>query len=231
MIAIVLLTCDRPQSRREYAKRTLRSLKKLRASEPIHLHIAHDGSAIEHHSEMLGIGVEIFSEERVTTSDAHGAGYGGSYNLAQVTVHQIADLVLPVEDDWELQSEFDVDPLADALRFGIFGCIRMGYIGWTQDLKAKFVGYGGLTWLALDPESAEPHVFAGHPRLETAEYEKEVGPWLENLDAGSTEFDVAHRVESRFGVAWPVDLIPPRGGLWAHIGSEKAESKGMEALA
>ena len=77
----------------------------------------------------------------------------------------------------------------------------------------------GLWWLALDPDSPEPHVFAGHPRLELAEWERYVGPWPEGLAAGPTEFEVAHRREARMGVAWPIDLIKPTGDAFVHIGT------------
>lgn len=230
MIAIVLLTCDRPEARSLYAMKAAEALVKLKASEDLHLHIAHDGSGIPHQEMLRAVGEQQFGD-RVTVSDVHGAGYGASYNEALRHVHQLADLVLPLEDDWQLTREFDLDPLAEALRYGIFGCIRMGYIGWTQDLRAKFVGHAGLTYLALDPDSPEPHVFSGGPRLETVEFENQVGPWIEHLDAGTTEFEVAHRREARLGVAWPVDLIYPRGDLWAHVGTEKALQASVEVTA
>lgn len=234
MIAVVLFTCDRPKERTKYARQTLQALSNLRASEPFHLHIADDGSDVYERLKLVdqAEGGMEGTFAAVTVSNSAGRGYGASYNLAMQTVHEKADLVLPLEDDWALTREFNLDPFAEALRFGMFGCIRMGYVGWTQPLIAKFVGHAGLTYLAFDPDSPEPHVFAGGPRLETTEFEKEVGPWPENLDAGTTEFEVAHRREARIGVAWPVDLIYPRGDLFAHIGSEKAlVAENVEATA
>jgi len=221
MIAIALLTCDRPPERKQYARRCLASLRNLRADEPLWLHIADDGSDPAWREELMEKAGEICGE-RVSLTDAGGSGYGGSYNLATQALHQTADLILPLEDDWELVRELDLDPIAGVLRDGLFGCVRMGYIGFTQELRAKFLSGRGLLWLALDPASDEPHVFAGGPRLETAEYERAVGPWLEHEPAGVTEFEVAHRPAARIGVAWPVDLIHPSGGTFAHIGSEQA---------
>ena len=119
--------------------------------------------------------------------------------------------------------------MAAPLRDGAFGCVRMGYIGFTQELRASFVSHGGLFWLALDPASAEPHVWSGHPRLETAGWQREVGPWPEGMAAGATEFEVAHRPAARQRVAWPVDLIRPYGDAWAHVGTCQAEMKVIEA--
>ena len=221
MIAIMLLTCDRPPERKQYARRCLSSLRNLRASELLWLHIADDGSDPVWREELMDKAGAMFGEN-LSITDAGGSGYGGSYNLATQVLHEIVDLVLPLEDDWELVRELNLDPIAGVLRDGAFGCVRLGYVGFTQELRASFVWARGLHWLALAPDSAEPHVFAGGPRLETVEYERAVGPWLEHEPAGVTEFEVAHRPAARVGVAWPVDLIHPSGGAFAHIGSEQA---------
>ena len=88
---------------------------------------------------------------------------------------------------------------------------------------AKLVWYEKMHWLEFSEFSSEPHVFAGHPRLETVSFQKEVGPWPTGLGAGATEFEVAHRSRARQGIAWPIDLVPLQGGLWGHIGTEQAK--------
>lgn len=221
MIAVTMFTCDRPEARKDYAFATLEALSKLRASEELHLHLADDGSSQSYRDTLCAVGAKIFGD-RVTVSNSDGRGYGSSFNASTMVTHQIADVVLNLEDDWELQREFDLDPIADVVRVGVFGCVRMGYIGYTQDLRGKFVSHGGLQWLALDPDSPEPHVFAGGPRLCSVAWERFVGPWPENLAAGATEFAVAHMPNARRGVAWPVDLVYPRGDLWAHVGTVTA---------
>lgn len=228
MIAIVLLTCDRPTARTEYAKRALTSLANLRAGEELWLHVADDGSEERFRAEMIDRAREMFGDHASVTN-AEGSGYGESYNLATQIVHGVADLILPVEDDWELVRPLNLRPIAAVLRDGLLGCVRMGYLGFTQELRAKFLSHGGLLWLALDPESPEPHVFAGGPRLETVMWERAVGPWLGGLEPGATEFEVAHRPAARTGVGWPVDLIHPRGDAFVHIGTEQAEMRAQPA--
>jgi hypothetical protein len=71
----------------------------------------------------------------------------------------------------------------------------------------------------LDGDSPEPHVFAGHPRLETVGYQRRVGEWPEGLLPGETEFSVAHYQWARMGVVWPMDLVKPSGDLFCHIGT------------
>lgn len=220
MIAVVLFTYERM----EYAKKTLAALSKLSApGESLWLHIADDGSSQEYRDALLLQGRKQFGEN-VSVTNSERQGYGASYNAAMAYLHSRGDvdIILPLEDDWSLTKKLDLSPIINVLRGGLFGCVRLGYIGTTQELRAKFVSAEGMYWLSLDPDSPEPHVFAGHPRLEIVEWEKLVGPWPTGMSAGQTEFAVAHRREARMGVAWPVDLVHPAGGLFVHIGTERA---------
>lgn len=220
MLAIVLLTYNRL----DYAKRTLQTtLTNLKTTEELHVHIASDGDTEEYLQELVGL-AKNHCAEKVTASNVRQLGYGASYNAATQVVHNLngAEFVMPLEDDWELRSVLDVDPILQVLRDRVFGCVRMGYIGYTQQLRASFVSHAGHHWLALDPDSPEPHVFAGHPRIETVAWQRRVGPWPEGLQPGQTEWEVAHRREAREMVAWPVSMIKPDGDAFVHIGAERS---------
>ena len=222
---MVLLTYERF----EYAEVTLRStLENLKFSDPYSVHIADDGSSEEHRQKLYEIAGGYDHVQGVSVTNAERGGYGKSYNLASQQVHNFADLILPLEDDWEMKKELDVDALLPA--FEHFGCIRLGYIGYTQNLQGEFINVGDTHYLHLLPDSAEPHVWAGHPRLETKGWQRNVGPWPEGLNAGATEFEVAQRKESRIGVAWPIDLTYPRGDIFHHIGSVQARNDQKEAV-
>lgn len=215
-VAVVLLTYNR----KEYAIRTLKSLmKNLKYSGKLHVHIADDGSPDGYLDDLRKIAKASFTG----TTNSERKGYGCNYNLATQIVHQWADYVMPIEDDWELTKPLDLDELVNALKSDDrFGCIRLGYIGWTQELRGTFVGINGRIYLALDPDSPEPHVFAGHPRLETVQWQRNVGPWPEGELPGQTEFDVAHTRNARVGVLWPADIVHPSGDLFVHIGTERS---------
>lgn len=200
--------------------------KNLKATEEFWLHIADDGSTQEYRDDLFELG-HYHYDNNVSMTNSERTGYGGNYNIATQLVHQISDLILPLEDDWELVRELNLDPIAKVLRAGTFGCVRMGYVGMTQELRGRFVSAEGMMWLELDPDSPERHVFAGGPRLERVDWERAVGPWIEREDQGHTELNVADRPAARFGVAWPVDLIFPRGDAFAHIGGEKASTEGI----
>lgn len=224
MIAIVLFTCARPPERAEYALRALSTLDRLTAGdEKMWLHIADDGSSQEFRDQITNEARAIYGD-CTSVSNSEGRGYGGNYNLATQFIHQIADVILPLEDDWEVQREFDLAPFVLLLRAGVFNCIRMGYIGYTDKLAAVFRSYDGQHYLELDPNSPEKHIFTGGPRLETAIFERVLGAWPEKLEAGNTELEVASRPEARQGVAWPISSIHPSGDLFVHIGTKKAET-------
>lgn len=223
MIAIVMFTHSHPPERAEYALRAFDSLDLLTASEPFWFHLADDGSDVSFREQMMERARDEYGENTSVTN-SEGRGYGASYNLASQITHQIADILLPLEDDWIVSREFDLDPFVKVLKDGHFNCIRMGYIGYTSTLRATFEYYDGRHYLALDPTSPERHVFAGGPRLVTVEYEKKIGSWPEIESAGTTELEVAGNVEARRGVAWPVSDIRPSGDLFLHIGTHKAET-------
>lgn len=225
MLCIVLLTYapERDHPRAEYARLTITStLDNLRTTQPLAVHIADDGSPEEVVNELWEIAGGYANVQSLSRTNAERGGYGKSYNLATQQIHSHADFILPLEDDWILDRPLNVDPLIDALTGTDLGCIRLGYIGFTQELRGTIQFLAGQAFLRLDPDSAEPHVFAGHPRLETRDFERRVGPWPEGLAPGQTEFAVAHRPESRRGVAWPLDLGPPTRGIFLHIGTVQA---------
>lgn len=225
-----LIICLLTYKRLNFARKTLESLLiNFRCREvDWGVHIADDGSGTEYVKDLLELTrAYIHEPDRVSVSASERNGYGGNYNHAMQVIHNLGNVkyVLPLEDDWELIREFNADPIIQTLANTSLGinCVRLGYVGYTQPLLAKFINNGGAHYLVLDPDSPEPHVFAGHPRIETVAWEREVGPWTERLGAGSTEFEVAHREAARKGIAWPISLIPPEGNLFAHIGAESAE--------
>jgi hypothetical protein len=215
----VLYTYDRLDN----ASETLLSvLSRTHYSGDLHVHIADDGSPDPGYIESLREIAAGF--EHVVTvghSNAERAGYGGSYNLASQQTHSHHEILMPLEDDWRLERDLDLDPLVDTLLTDDrVECIRLGYLSFTQSMRGELIHTPVGVGLLLDPESEEPHVFAGHPRLETREFQRRVGPWPEGLPAGTTEFDVAHRPEARTGILWPMQIVKPaQGDLFSHIGA------------
>ena len=212
-------------NRLEYAVRTLTTtLSNIKGDYDLYVHIASDGDGDEYINELYSTVYRVGRQDVVEVDHTNSAraGYGVNYNLATQVVHNYADYVIPLEDDWELTRELDLDLFIGALDELGAGCMRLGYLGFTQPLRGEFASSHGRVWLRLDPTSPEPHVFAGHPRIESVAWERGVGPWPEGLEPGQTEFAVAHVAESRHGVIWPVQEVKPFGDLFVHIGAERS---------
>lgn len=231
-IAIMLFTHRRP----DYAERTLDAVIARMTNCYLHIHIADDDSEKDHRDWLVELarrgGRMRPGTDGVSVTHAGGKGYGGSYNAATNVVHQLPDIdaILPLEDDWELTRDWDPTPMVKFLKDGPARSIRLGYIGVTGSIDMRTHVHDGRIYLELHPRSNDPHVFAGHPRLETIQYERSVGGWPEGIDPGSTEFSVAHRDSARKDVYWPGEL-PLTGGLFAHIGTIQARTDQREAVA
>ena len=222
-VAIMLLTWGGLPERREYARRTLDALiANIRCAGPIFLHVADDGSPDDHRADLISRAEASGRFAGVTSTDSQGLGYGVNYNDATHVVHDLAEFILPIEDDWELTRDLDLDPLIEALADPRIGCIRLGYLGFTEGFRGETIHAAGHTYLLLAPDSPDPHVFSGHPRIETRTWERHVGLWPEGLNPGATEWEVAHRPEAREDVAWPLDLVLAYGSLFGHVGTVQA---------
>jgi glycosyltransferase involved in cell wall biosynthesis len=208
----------------QYARPSLEStLQNLRHDGRLSVHIADDGSPDGYVDELVALSKQYV--DLVTTSNSNGRGYGANFNGATQVIHATeAKYVLPLEDDWKLGREFDTTPIVRALDDGLFGCIRLGYFGITKSLCTELFVANGTYWLRLFADSSDHHVFSGHPRIETVQWEKEQGLWPEGLNPGATEFVVSYNV--REGIGWPIELVKPSGDLWWHIGTIPSYDKG-----
>lgn len=217
-VAIVLYTYDRMEN----AEPTLRTALDLaRYPEPFHVHIADDGSPDGYREQLAEIASGYPNVRNVTISNAERGGYGRSYNLASQAVHEHNYAVLSLEDDWLLSRDLDLAPLVETFVQHVdeISCIRMGYLSQTASFLGEVLDSPGGKMLVIDPDSGEHHVFAGHARFETVAFRQELGEWPEGLRAGQTEFEVCRRPESRRGIAWPLDVVMPKGDLFLHTGT------------
>lgn len=219
-----LTICLLTYARTDYAIKTLEStLKNLVWTGELRVHIADDGSDETHRSKLFYTAQNFVDHKYISISNAERGGYGRNVNLATQVIHTLSDYVLMLEDDWELVQKLDIDKLIEDMEDDErLRCIRLGYLSFTQRLMADVIQSKHYKYLLLYPASPEPHVFAGHPRLERVSYQRQIGAWPENLLPGQTEFAVAHMSDARCGVAWPLDVVRTWGDVFAHIGTERS---------
>lgn len=216
-LTVLFLTYNRLQ----YAEQCLQAvIEKVVWDGSLHVHIADDGSPAGYVDKLRDIAGGYEKVDTVGSSNSKRGGYGRNFNIATQCVHPAGGLVLCVEDDWRLVRPLDVNALAAVFAAGSdIGCIRLGYLGVTQPLYATLEKRGAQQMWLLGSPSPEPHVWAGHPRLETVEWQRNQGPWREHLNPNDTEFVMAAKM--RWGIAWPA-WLPTEGGLFEHIGTERA---------
>lgn len=231
-VGIVIFTVEPLGAPRATAGRVLLAvLEHLRYSGELQVHIADDGSEEPGHVEALrliaGCDARVVA---VTSSNAERGGYGRSFNLSTIFTHDACPILLNLEDDWLLTRDLDLDPLVETLcepvQDGGFNVpiesIRLGYVGWTAELRGRFIATPAGKMLYLDPESPETHVVSFGPRLNTREYERAAGVWPEGVSPGICEMTMARVPAAREGVAWPLDYGPAsmrEDSLFAHIGT------------
>lgn len=218
-----LCICLLTYNRFEYAERTILSaLQGIKTEMDVSIHIADDGSP-RGYVDQLEYSIDQYCRDAgintpyTTVSNSEHHGYGANYNLATQYTH-LHDYILPLEDDWELMRPLEVDPLLPYCIKNPYqaSIVRLGYLSGTGVIRGEYVPEG---MLLLDPESPEQHIFAGHPRLVTPEWEKRAGPWPEGLSPGETELTFCGRKESRMGVFWPMNVVKTYGDLFVHIGT------------
>lgn len=237
-LAVVIFSYEGPDARRtDYGLRTIDALRKnLVWPEPVHWLIADDGSSEEHRAQLAAhlirpVEVEGHELGRLEVVNSRQGGYGASMNLARATLAQMLGpehLALLVEDDWELRRALDLEPFANLIiEREEVGCIRLGYIGYTQPLVGEFiVSIDGHQWLLLQRSSPEGYVFAGHPRLEHAGFFDD-WRWPRGMVPGDTEGLAAkyyreRKPGPRREIIWPVDFQPASqqgASFFGHIGS------------
>lgn len=155
-----------------------------------------------------------------------GATYGENTNKAIRAAEQESDLLLFLEDDWELRQPLDIWPYAALLMESAeIGMVRLGCLN--LDIRGRTWAHGGLVYWKLDHE---PHlegtpVFTGHPSLRHRRYRECYGWYPTGLTPGDTELAYAWQFrvgpQDGPGIVWPADY--PTMGYFGHIGSIKTE--------
>lgn len=224
-----LTVCLLTYNRKEYAIETLEQLFShliYAPTDTVNLHIADDGSPDDYLAELVEYAMAFRTVGSfngvITFSNSERGGYGKNWNMATQILHDNCDYVLPLEDDWVLKKDLILEDFERVFEDNPqVGCIRLGYLSFTQPVHGDVIASRNDKFLLLDNKSEEPHIFAGHPRIETVAWEKLVGPWPEGLAPGDTEFYVATKL-ARKGIVWPWDWSDSYGSFFAHIGTDRS---------
>jgi glycosyltransferase involved in cell wall biosynthesis len=216
-IVIVLQTFKRT----DVALRTIAAARQYLHYPDLRWYVADDGSPQAHVDAVI----EALGDAPIIGLHSERRGYGGNINAAIQAAHDVAALVLPLEDDWELIAPLDLYPYAALLmeREDI-AMVRLGYLN--PGIRGECVAHSGALYWKLDHEPAEHWqlAFTGHPSLRHRRYRQAYGDYPTGLGPGDTELAYAYqyRVGSGPAIVWPA-AYPPNG-LFSHIGTVKTET-------
>lgn len=209
----VLLTTYK---RTELAIKTIQALKRNLVYPNYGWIIVDDGTGGDHLDRLIaeiGSGYYIFTHD----SQRRGVGYGMNWGLRKAWDIG-ADLVLMMEDDWDLTDPVELKPYVDTLvKHPEHGLIRFGYL--SPGLQANLISEEGKLFWRLENNNYT-YRYAGHPSLRHKRFHAIYGMFDEGLAPGATELSMCGKVNTRQG---PNILYPAECGQWgffAHIGAE-----------
>jgi len=209
----VLLTTYK---RTDTAVRTIRGIKEKLIYPNYGWFVSDDGSSQDHiNTVMQEIGVNY--HRYLYNSNRKGVGHGMNHSLVELWDMGV-ELVISMEDDWELTAPLDLEPYVRTLvDHSENGLIRFGYI--SEGLTGKTVSQEGkLYWNLYN--LGETYRFTGHPHLKHKRFHDVYGYYDEGWAAGKTELSMCGKTNLKTGpnILYPTDCATY--GFFAHIGTE-----------
>ncbi len=207
-IAILFLT----YARTDYAVRSIQgALDYLEGCERS-WYVADDGSSRKHHSAVM----DALEGEEIIGDHNERLGAGASWNRGlDVCFHEF-EILLYLEDDWELQRPFDVSVFIALLQeINEIGMVRLGYL--PVGLDCHTVGHIGHHYLRIGKTTA--YQYSGNPSLRHRRFHTAYGMYPTNHNPGNTEIYFDGQVRGKKDgpeIWWPVEL--GGWGIFQHIG-------------
>lgn len=218
-VTIILQTYKRT----DVALRTVAAARELLRYPDLRWYVADDGSPKEHVDAVTA----ALDGAMVIGGHSERLGYGATANKAIRAAEAESDLLLFLEDDWELRHPLDLWQYAALLMESHeVGMVRLGVLN--LDIRGRTWAHGGHVYWKLDKE---PHiegtpVFTGHPSLRHRRYRQAYGDYPVGLTPGDTELAYAFQFrigpQDAPGIVWPADYPP--NGFFGHIGQVKTET-------
>lgn len=214
-LTVILLTYKRT----DYALRVTHAAGKHLFYPEWGWYISDDGSSSEHHDWVLK---SCEATDRPLLGHHNEAvSYGAGANAALSTAFNVGQLVLMLEDDWELTQSLDIWKWAALLmERPDIGMVRMGYLN--NGLSGTLIEHKGNLYWNLDDTESKHHsimAFAGHPAIIHRRYFDSYGLYPEKWQPGETELRMAWQFAAQPvgpSIVWPAEL--GSAGPWAHVG-------------
>lgn len=207
--------------RNETALRTIQAVKKNLRYENYGFYISDDGSTDPAHVESLVAEASENKPYYLYNGQRRGVGHGMNYCMRHLFSMGV-ELVMILEDDWELTRPLDLNPYVNLLMNNDYiGMIRMGYM--SAGLSAEMISAEGHLWWKFYRGNYQ-YTYAGHASLRHRRLHDAVGLFSEPADRilspGQNELDFCYKYNTALtapSIVWPAEY--GQWGPFAHIGS------------
>lgn len=217
-LTVVLITYKRT----DYAVRTIQALGTFLHYPTWGWYISDDGSPSEHLEAVTA--ATVLTDRPPVGSHSEAISYGAGANRGLTEAFKHGQLVLMLEDDWELTRPLDIWKWAALLmERPDIGMVRTGYLN--TGIRGDVISHNGSQYWTLDDTESRhhsSHAFAGHPALIHQRFFDSYGLYPERWQPGETELRMCWQISSQSGpaIVWPAEL--GAAGPWAHIGGQQS---------
>jgi hypothetical protein len=202
--------------------RTVRGIKENLRWPNLGFILVDDGSGQEYVDRVVE---EIGVTNHLWVYQSNHKGVGHNMNVGLQHIFDLGgELLMLLEDDWELTTPLDLTPYVNVVLNNDVGLIRMGYLN--VGLRAELVSHENMLWWQLErkPE-VQQYTYTGHAGLRHKRLFDRVGMFSEGLSPGQNELDYC----SKYNYAQnpPAILWPAEWGVWGkfeHIGGDSLSS-------
>lgn len=222
-VVLMLTTYKRP----EYAEITIASaIEHLKYEGQIRWYVADAEGKTENlamYKGMLGKGFVAGHSLELTP--------GKNWNLAIENIYEHTPIYLRLEDDFVLNSDFDITEFVNVLMDNEkVGMIRLGLVPINLRLNTVVqktftsVGYDQNIYLNVSRETQ--YCFSGHPSLVHARFHEAYGMFDEEANPGQCELNMDASVRRKpdgpdIWIPWKLGAYGT-WGAWGHIGEKKS---------
>lgn len=222
-LPIIITTYDSGDGvRTQVAIRTIQSLlNNLQNTDRVFI-LADDGSPAPHIDRMS----DLLVAERVIHTDAKRGGVGVSKNLALKEAYEISDIVLLMEDDWELTQPLNMDRYIKFMQDNAdVGMIRLGYLGGTT-LQATYRGGDPFNTYWELARGSDVYVYSGQISLRHQRFYNAIGYHKEGISPGEEELEYCiryNKTENAPVILWPAEFgTTLNAGAFKNIGMDSS---------
>ena len=200
-------------NRLEMCLRTVRGIKENLRWSNLGFVLVDDGSGQEYVDRVVK---EIGATNHLWVYQSNHKGVGHNMNVGLQHIFDLGgELVLLLEDDWELTTPLDLTPYVNLLiNHEDIGYVRMGYL--SVGLRGELISRENLLWFDIERNPNNQYNYVGHAGLRHKRLYDSLGKFSEGLSPGENELDYGSKYN--YATSAPKIVWPAEWGVWGKFG-------------